>query len=69
MDVIVVDNVLSHIHNGAIVLMHDGGGDRTQTVAAVARLIPELKRRGYRLMTIPEFLSIPGTSGAHGVPG
>jgi len=65
----IVENVLSHLHNGAIVLMHDGGGDRTQTVAAVARLIPELKRRGYQLVTIPELLEISGTSGAPGVPG
>jgi peptidoglycan/xylan/chitin deacetylase (PgdA/CDA1 family) len=65
----IVDNVLSHIHNGAIVLMHDGGGDRTQTVAAVARLIPELKCRGYHLVTIPELLEVPRTSGVPGMPG
>jgi peptidoglycan/xylan/chitin deacetylase (PgdA/CDA1 family) len=53
---VIVENVLSQIHNGAIVLMHDGGGDRSQTVAAVARLIPELRRRGYRLVTVPELL-------------
>jgi len=62
-------STLSHLHNGAIVLMHDGGGDRTQTVAAVARLTPELQRRGYRLVTIPELLDIPGTSGAPACQG
>jgi peptidoglycan/xylan/chitin deacetylase (PgdA/CDA1 family) len=33
---------------GAVVLMHDGGGDRSQTVAAVDRIIPELRSLGYR---------------------
>jgi peptidoglycan-N-acetylglucosamine deacetylase len=33
---------------GAVVLMHDGGGDRSQTVEAVDRFVPELRSRGYR---------------------
>ena len=52
----IVANVLAHVHNGAIILFHDGGGDRSQTVEAIARLIPELRRRGYELVTIPELL-------------
>ncbi|MER7172721.1 bifunctional polysaccharide deacetylase/glycosyltransferase family 2 protein [Streptomyces mesophilus] len=32
---------------GAIVLMHDSGGDRSQTVAALDRFIPDLQRKGY----------------------
>ncbi len=54
----IVDNVLEHVHNGAIILLHDGGGDRSQTVEAVARLIPELQRRGYELVTVPELLGL-----------
>ena len=37
---------------GAIVLMHDGGGDRSQTVRAVERLVPALRARGYRFATV-----------------
>ncbi len=37
---------------GAVILMHDGGGDRTQTVAALDRLIPQLKSRGYTFTTV-----------------
>jgi len=37
---------------GAIVLMHDAGGDRSQTVAALDRLIPQLQRQGYRFTTV-----------------
>jgi len=37
---------------GGIVLMHDAGGDRAQTVAALERLIPRLLDRGYRFTTV-----------------
>ncbi|MDQ0771222.1 peptidoglycan/xylan/chitin deacetylase (PgdA/CDA1 family) [Pseudarthrobacter defluvii] len=33
---------------GAVILMHDGGGDRTQTVEAVDQIIPELRSEGWR---------------------
>jgi peptidoglycan-N-acetylglucosamine deacetylase len=33
---------------GAVVLLHDGGGDRSQTVEAVDRIIPRLRARGWR---------------------
>ncbi|WP_207958364.1 hypothetical protein [Streptomyces sp. YIM 98790] len=33
---------------GAVVLLHDGGGDRSPTVEAVARTIPGLKAQGRR---------------------
>ncbi|WP_432573395.1 polysaccharide deacetylase family protein [Kineococcus sp. SYSU DK005] len=37
---------------GAVALMHDGGGDRSDTVEAVATLVPELRRAGWRF-TLP----------------
>ena len=37
---------------GVIVLMHDGGGDRSQTVAAVDQLIPAMQARGWRFDTV-----------------
>jgi cellulose synthase/poly-beta-1,6-N-acetylglucosamine synthase-like glycosyltransferase len=37
--------------HGAVVMLHDGGGDRSQTVTALARLIPALQSRGYRFVT------------------
>jgi peptidoglycan/xylan/chitin deacetylase (PgdA/CDA1 family) len=36
-----------------VVLMHGGGGDRSQTVEAVERTIPLLRADGYRF-TLPE---------------
>ncbi|MFJ3673473.1 glycosyltransferase [Streptomyces sp. NPDC090106] len=47
---------------GAIVLMHDSGGDRHQTVQALDRFIPELKAKGYEFDTLTEAL---GTESAH----
>jgi cellulose synthase/poly-beta-1,6-N-acetylglucosamine synthase-like glycosyltransferase/peptidoglycan/xylan/chitin deacetylase (PgdA/CDA1 family) len=44
---------------GGVVLMHDGGGDRSQTVAALERLVPRLRRRGFRFVTASELAGIP----------
>jgi peptidoglycan/xylan/chitin deacetylase (PgdA/CDA1 family) len=41
---------------GSIVLMHDGGGDRSQTVAALPSIIKNLKNRGYGLVTVTRLL-------------
>ncbi|WP_405091931.1 polysaccharide deacetylase family protein [Micromonospora sp. NBC_01392] len=41
----IIARVESAAHHGSVVLMHDAGGDRTQTMAACRRLIPDLKRR------------------------
>ncbi|OLB81171.1 MAG: bi-functional transferase/deacetylase [Actinobacteria bacterium 13_2_20CM_2_71_6] len=44
---------------GAVVMMHDGGGDRAQTVGALTVLIPALQARGYRFTTVSEALGLP----------
>jgi peptidoglycan/xylan/chitin deacetylase (PgdA/CDA1 family) len=36
--------------------MHDAGGDRTQTIAALPRIIRRLRARHYRLVTVPRLL-------------
>ncbi|MFE9453081.1 polysaccharide deacetylase family protein [Streptomyces sp. NPDC006739] len=36
------------LYPGGIILMHDGGGDRSQTVAALRELLPWLTQQGYR---------------------
>ncbi|SCE67086.1 Polysaccharide deacetylase [Micromonospora viridifaciens] len=41
----IIKRVQASTRPGAIVLMHDGGGDRSQTMAACRQLIPDLKRR------------------------
>jgi len=43
-------------HKGNVILLHDGGGDRSATVEALRLLIPELKRRSYRFVTVSELM-------------
>jgi peptidoglycan/xylan/chitin deacetylase (PgdA/CDA1 family) len=44
----IVTFVQKEVRGGAIILLHDGGGPREQTVAALEQLIPWLADRGYR---------------------
>ncbi|MCC5646076.1 polysaccharide deacetylase family protein [Nostoc sp. CHAB 5824] len=53
-----VKNVLKQAKPGAIVLMHDGGGNRSKSVKALPEMIAGLKTQGYRFVTIPELLEI-----------
>lgn len=49
---------LGGVEPGGVVLLHDGGGDRSQTVEAVARVIPTMRAEGWTF-------TVPGG----GVPG
>ncbi|MFF9811139.1 glycosyltransferase [Streptomyces coeruleorubidus] len=44
---------------GAIVLMHDSGGDRHQTVEALDRMLPDLREQGYEFANLTEALDAP----------
>nr|WTA00404.1 bifunctional polysaccharide deacetylase/glycosyltransferase family 2 protein [Streptomyces sp. NBC_00857] len=44
---------------GSIVLMHDSGGDRSQTVAALDRYLPEMRARGFTFTNLTEALGAP----------
>lgn len=55
---LIVDNVLSNVHPGGIVLLHDGGGDRLATVKALPQIITTLQRQGYQFVTVPELMAI-----------
>lgn len=48
--------VLDNIKDGDIVLLHDLTGNNA-TVEALKTIIPELKRRGYEFVTVPELFS------------
>jgi peptidoglycan/xylan/chitin deacetylase (PgdA/CDA1 family) len=52
----IVNRVLSDVEPGAIVLMHDAGGDRSQTIEALPRIVLGLRRRHYRLVSVPRLL-------------
>jgi cellulose synthase/poly-beta-1,6-N-acetylglucosamine synthase-like glycosyltransferase/peptidoglycan/xylan/chitin deacetylase (PgdA/CDA1 family) len=44
---------------GGVVMFHDGGGDRSQTVAALKVLIPRLKAQGYRFVSLAQLAGVP----------
>ena len=44
---------------GQIVLLHDSGGDRSRTIAALPHLIDALRARGYRLVTVAQLAGLP----------
>jgi peptidoglycan/xylan/chitin deacetylase (PgdA/CDA1 family) len=64
----IVSGVLSAAHPGAIVIMHDGGGDRSQTVAALPAIVRGLRRRGYELVTVPQLLKVDPPPRRQGAP-
>lgn len=51
-------NVLSSAQNGTIVLMHDGGGDRSQGLAALPGIIQAMRKRGFRFTRLDRILEV-----------
>lgn len=56
----IVTKVLSGARPGDIVLFHDAGGNRTQTVKALEKILPALKKEGYKFVTVSDLLDING---------
>jgi len=52
----IVENVLREAPKGNIILLHDGGGNRSQTVAALPELIDALRAKGYEFVSVPELI-------------
>ncbi|MFG2788849.1 bifunctional polysaccharide deacetylase/glycosyltransferase family 2 protein [Streptomyces sp. NPDC048419] len=55
----IISNATPHGGKGAIVLMHDSGGDRHQTVQALDKFLPEMQKKGYRFDNLTEALDAP----------
>ncbi|GAA1352915.1 glycosyltransferase [Streptomyces beijiangensis] len=55
----IIDNATPRGGKGAVVLMHDAGGNRAQTVAALDRFLPELQAKGYRFSNLTDALGAP----------
>jgi len=53
---VIVGRILHYARDGAILLLHDGGGNRAQTVAALPIIIAILKSRGYRFVTLQQLV-------------
>ncbi|HEX3692574.1 MAG TPA: polysaccharide deacetylase family protein [Solirubrobacteraceae bacterium] len=56
----IVQRVLAQVQPGSVVLSHDGGGPRLQTLAAYPPIIAALRARGYRFVTVPQLLGLRG---------
>jgi peptidoglycan/xylan/chitin deacetylase (PgdA/CDA1 family) len=54
----IVSNVVQKAFPGAIVLLHDGGGYRSQTVLALEQVIDQLNAEGYRFVTLSELKTL-----------
>lgn len=54
----IVTSVMRSARPGTIVILHDGGGNRTQTIAALPAIIRGLRRRGLRLVSVPTLLAL-----------
>jgi cellulose synthase/poly-beta-1,6-N-acetylglucosamine synthase-like glycosyltransferase/peptidoglycan/xylan/chitin deacetylase (PgdA/CDA1 family) len=52
----IADDVVRQAKNGNIVLLHDGGGEREQTVVALPLIIDELRARGYQFVSVADLL-------------
>jgi cellulose synthase/poly-beta-1,6-N-acetylglucosamine synthase-like glycosyltransferase/peptidoglycan/xylan/chitin deacetylase (PgdA/CDA1 family) len=55
----IIKNATPKPGKGAIVLMHDSGGNREQTVAALGRFLPQQKAKGYEFTTLTQALGAP----------
>ncbi len=61
-----VDRVLAHAEDGQIILLHDMPGNEN-TVEAVRVIIPELKKRGFELVTVSRLFEKAGVTPVRGV--
>jgi cellulose synthase/poly-beta-1,6-N-acetylglucosamine synthase-like glycosyltransferase len=67
----IVSSVLSQARAGAgsVVLLHDGGGNRSETVAALPAIIIGLRALGFRLVTVSALMGVPASAVNPRVPG
>ena len=50
----IAHDVAVNARPGSIILLHDGGGNRQQTIQALPVIIRSLQSRGYRFVTLDE---------------
>jgi peptidoglycan/xylan/chitin deacetylase (PgdA/CDA1 family) len=53
---VIAERAVQGAKPGAIILMHDGGGDRSQTLAALPAIVHRIRARGFKLVTVPQML-------------
>jgi cellulose synthase/poly-beta-1,6-N-acetylglucosamine synthase-like glycosyltransferase/peptidoglycan/xylan/chitin deacetylase (PgdA/CDA1 family) len=66
---VIVHNASPPGRRGGIVMFHDGGGNRSETVTALTRLIPLLRARGFRFVTVSALAGLPQSAIEPVAPG
>jgi len=70
---VIADRVIKYVKDGSIIVLHDGnkgrGADRANTVEATKIIVTELRKKGYRFVTVPELEKLGYTEGATPPPG
>lgn len=56
---VILQRIKDQSGEGKIILLHDAGGDRSQTVAALPKIIDYFEERGDRLVSLSELLAVP----------
>jgi chitin deacetylase len=59
----IIQRVVTQARPGAVVLMHEGGGDRSHTIAALPVIIAKLKAMGYVFVTLDGLARLPHVMG------
>src|SRR5918993_1198110 len=60
-------HILLNVRPGGVIILHDATADQKRTVAVLERLLPALRRRGYRVVTVSELAAagqLPGVEKA-----
>jgi cellulose synthase/poly-beta-1,6-N-acetylglucosamine synthase-like glycosyltransferase/peptidoglycan/xylan/chitin deacetylase (PgdA/CDA1 family) len=65
----IIANASPRQGRGGVIMFHDGGGDRAQTVAAVRELIPRLRAQGYRFVPLRAMLGLSAAQAEPAVAG
>lgn len=58
---VIIAKVMHRVKPGGIALLHDGGGNRSATIAALPRIIDAVRAKGYRFVTVPQLLKMGPT--------
>lgn len=58
----IANSAVRNAKPGSIILLHDGGGDRTQTVKALPIIIKKLRAKGYAFVTVEELYAVKRTA-------
>jgi cellulose synthase/poly-beta-1,6-N-acetylglucosamine synthase-like glycosyltransferase/peptidoglycan/xylan/chitin deacetylase (PgdA/CDA1 family) len=54
----IVRNATPPAGRGGVIMFHDGGGNRSQTVAALALIVPKLRAQGYSFVALRDMLGL-----------